>query len=103
MYNHKKIVMIYLEPTPYIVGLIGQIQLQWDGTVEVLFVYPSLTQSWDISFENIQVDFLPASWLKAMVVIWGRTKANHCLFTANSLPMKQVSHWSLSNESAKAS
>jgi len=38
--------MVYLEPAPYIVGLIDAVRSIWDGTIEVVFAHDALTQAW---------------------------------------------------------
>src|SRR3990167_2412899 len=48
----QKILMVYIEPTPYIVGLIKNIVLQFHSKIDVLFLGENLSQNWDLCFEK---------------------------------------------------
>lgn len=44
--------MIFIEPTPYIVGLVKEIQLIWKGEIEVIYLQNNFSQNWDIRVEG---------------------------------------------------
>src|SRR3990167_11481691 len=48
----QKILMVYVEPTPYIVGLIEKIVLTFNGKIDVLFLEENLSQNWNINFNK---------------------------------------------------
>ncbi|OGT37983.1 MAG: hypothetical protein A3F11_03160 [Gammaproteobacteria bacterium RIFCSPHIGHO2_12_FULL_37_14] len=48
----RKILMIYIEPTPYIVGLIENIILLFNGRIDVVFLEENLSQNWNISLDK---------------------------------------------------
>jgi glycosyltransferase involved in cell wall biosynthesis len=48
--RNTKMLMVYIEPTPYIVGLINA--LNWDGHVDVVFLEENKSQSWNISLND---------------------------------------------------
>ncbi len=41
--------MIYIEPTPYILGLIKEVRKQTAGNLEVIFLKENITQTWNLS------------------------------------------------------
>lgn len=49
MDGSKKILMIYVEPTPYIVGLINVLQSQTPHEINILFLRENATQDWGIA------------------------------------------------------
>lgn len=53
------ILMIYIEPTPYILGLIHEIEVQTDRPVKVYFVKENLSQPWGLSLEGKTASVLP--------------------------------------------
>lgn len=47
-----RILMIYIEPTPYILGLISALQFTWDGQIDVLFLTENASQNWEITLDE---------------------------------------------------
>jgi glycosyltransferase involved in cell wall biosynthesis len=51
--NHfKNILMVYIEPTPYIVGLVNALVETWQGDVDVLFLGENNSQNWNMELNN---------------------------------------------------
>jgi glycosyltransferase involved in cell wall biosynthesis len=55
----KRILMVYIEPTPYISGLISKLREQYRGTIQVCYVTTNLTQDWKISIDGCADELLP--------------------------------------------
>jgi glycosyltransferase involved in cell wall biosynthesis len=58
--------MLYVEPAPYIVGLVDQIRLLWGGTVDVAFIRDALTQPWEYKVRGPEEKVLSAGSVKAL-------------------------------------
>ena len=43
------ILMVYIEPTPYIVGLIHELRIVWPGKIDVLFLTENKSQHWNMT------------------------------------------------------
>jgi glycosyltransferase involved in cell wall biosynthesis len=54
-----KILLIYMEPAPYIVDFIRVLRAQWAGAIETLFVSPALSQPWEAMEAHSGDAFLP--------------------------------------------
>src|SRR5689334_17774680 len=50
--NPSKILIIFIEPTPYIVDLINLIIKNWPGQVDVLFLSENKSQNWNITLNS---------------------------------------------------
>lgn len=61
--------MIFIEPTPYLLGLIEEIIKNSDGQAKVLFLRENSTQQWNVSIAGIQAEVLPTSFLAAMIYL----------------------------------
>ena len=69
-----RMVMIYVEPTPYIIALIDTLRRVWGGSIEVYYITTDLSQPWELRLESgmgmpgcCPGDFLPqmqALWLE---------------------------------------
>jgi glycosyltransferase involved in cell wall biosynthesis len=44
--------MVYLEPAPYIVGLVDAVRSIWEGTIDVVFAHDGLTQPWGYELQE---------------------------------------------------
>jgi glycosyltransferase involved in cell wall biosynthesis len=55
------VLLVYLEPTPYILGLIAEIRSRWSGLVQVLFVKENLSQNWALVLPKEGVALLATS------------------------------------------
>ena len=68
------VLAVYLEPAPYIIGLVRELKRAWPGKLDVSFVSPSLTQQWSIPNEDA-ASFLPAPNARALREIWRRLRS----------------------------
>lgn len=48
MPKNKKNLMVYIEPTPYLSGLIDEVAACWQNGIDVLFISENKSQKWDI-------------------------------------------------------
>lgn len=53
------VLLIYMEPTPYILGLLERLAPRWDGPLRVLFAGTNLSQAWDELDPAFAVQVLP--------------------------------------------
>jgi glycosyltransferase involved in cell wall biosynthesis len=58
--NAKNVLILYVEPTPYIVGLLGYLQKLWPGKIKTLFLREKASQDWSVSLDHLSTDILPA-------------------------------------------
>jgi glycosyltransferase involved in cell wall biosynthesis len=75
--------MIYIEPTPYIIGLIREVKRQAPGNVDVLFLKENVTQAWNLTVNDMgmNINYLNRSSAFSLVRgIFGRSWA--CLHLA---------------------
>lgn len=49
--KEQKILMVFIEPTPYILGLIKELSLLFQNNIKVLFLKNNYSQRWDIELE----------------------------------------------------
>jgi glycosyltransferase involved in cell wall biosynthesis len=61
--------MVYIEPAPYVVGLVEAIRPAWEGAVDVAFIHDALTQPWDYRCGNHGDTVLPPGHLQAVRTI----------------------------------
>jgi len=66
MGDARRVLMVYLEPAPYIVGLIDEIRSIWAGEIEVAFVHAAISQPWGYEFRGPAESELPPGTLKAL-------------------------------------
>lgn len=65
----QKILMVYVEPTPYIVGLIENIVLVFNGKIDILFLGKNLSQNWNISFDKQWMLFPKSKLRRACFIV----------------------------------
>ena len=70
--QRQAVLMIYIEPTPYILGLIREIFTTSKASVEVLFVTANVSQPWNLSLHGVPASFLPEGTFAAALDIAGR-------------------------------
>ena len=70
------ILLVYLEPTPYIIGLVKCLQEGWAGSVDVLFVNENLSQNWGIRHDDIDAELLPSSFIHSLLILWKKLSKN---------------------------
>lgn len=69
------VLMLMIEPTPYILGFIREMKSHWTGKVEVAFVGRNLSQPWDECV--IEEKVLPVGFFRAALDLWICLKRNH--------------------------
>lgn len=52
MKKEKSVLMMYIEPTPYIVGLIERLNPRWCGEIKVAYLGANLSQAWDLELPS---------------------------------------------------
>jgi glycosyltransferase involved in cell wall biosynthesis len=62
----KKALLIYIEPTPYILGLVTQLNQLWPGGVDVLFIGENASQAWSLTLDRQYMTVLPIGWKASM-------------------------------------
>jgi len=67
--------LIYIEPTPYILGLVRELNKEAEKPVKTLFLCQDLTQSWGLSIEGYNSELLMKGYLMALKQIWQRLAA----------------------------
>lgn len=72
----KKVLLIYVEPTPYILGLISNLSRRWPAGVDVLFFSENVSQAWGIELAQDNLAVLPSGFIASLGVIWQRLKTN---------------------------
>jgi len=65
----RRIVMIYIEPTPYIVALIDALRGSWDGPIEVLYITTNASQAWNLKVDGDRDHVLPLRLFAGMAAI----------------------------------
>jgi glycosyltransferase involved in cell wall biosynthesis len=61
-----RVVMVYIEPTPYIIALIDRLRLVGGGAVEAYYITTDLSQPWELRLESGHERVLPAGFLARM-------------------------------------
>jgi glycosyltransferase involved in cell wall biosynthesis len=64
-----RVLTIYMEPAPYIVGLLKEVRLIWAGEIETLFAHGALSQPWGYQVGGASERTLPSSPLEALACI----------------------------------
>ncbi|MGH6857631.1 MAG: glycosyltransferase, partial [Methylocella sp.] len=62
--------LLYVEPTPYIEGLIKEIQRAWSGELDVCYIAQDLSQDWKIDATFSDGMILPVSRWRAITQLW---------------------------------
>jgi len=61
----SRVLMVYNEPTPYLLGLIKNLHECWPGTIDIFFLYENLSQHWDVELPG-KCAVLPKNWFARM-------------------------------------
>jgi len=68
-----RVVMVYIEPTPYIIALVDRLRLVGSGSVEAYYITTDLSQPWELRLESGHV--LPGGFLARMQALrWALTR-----------------------------
>jgi glycosyltransferase involved in cell wall biosynthesis len=60
------VLAVYMEPAPYLTGLVRELRTAWNGRLDVLFIGRNLTQTWAEQPDQPTLDFLPENKLAAL-------------------------------------
>lgn len=83
--DKKKILLIYLEPTPYIIDLIEILESSCSGHIDVLFLAENVSQNWRINIKK--------QWMMLPRTLSGKIKLFTHLFFKRKYNMIQVAGW----------
>lgn len=75
--NKKKALLIYVEPTPYILGMVSILSRLWPGGVDVLFMKENASQAWALTLDCQYMSVLPSGLVAALKMIRSRLATNH--------------------------
>jgi glycosyltransferase involved in cell wall biosynthesis len=62
--------MVYIEPTPYISGLVDALRRIWAGPIEAYYISTDLTQPWRLELAGAQDAVLPAGFFSLLRALW---------------------------------
>lgn len=62
--------LLYVEPTPYIEGLIKEIRRVWSGDLDVCFIAQDQSQDWKIDASFLGGAILPVNRWRALAQLW---------------------------------
>ena len=65
-----RIVMVYIEPTPYIIALIDTLRRVCGGSIEVYYITTDLSQPWELRLESEHARMLPRGFFARMQTLW---------------------------------
>jgi glycosyltransferase involved in cell wall biosynthesis len=66
--------VVLIEPAPYAIRLLEEMQAQWNGPVHGWFVGASITQDWSLDGDKSNYGILPASRGKAFCAMWSEIR-----------------------------
>lgn len=69
------VLMLMIEPTPYILGFVREMKSHWAGKVDVAFVGRNLSQPWGECI--IEEKVLPVGFFRAALELWACLKRKH--------------------------
>lgn len=49
MKSNQRVLAVFIEPTPYILGFLQELEANWAGTIDVVFLKENYTQDWDVT------------------------------------------------------
>lgn len=73
--SNAKVLMIYIEPTPYVLGLIHELQTISNNKIDVLFLGKNLSQNWNINCSKFII--LPKG-KKNQILYLAKLLSNQC-------------------------
>jgi glycosyltransferase involved in cell wall biosynthesis len=68
--------MIYIEPTPYIIGLIDALRRSWAGAIEAIYITTDSSQAWELKVNGARDRVLPPGFLAALAAIWSALRGD---------------------------
>jgi len=85
--KNKTVLLIYMEPTPYILGLLERLALRWQGGMQVWFAGKDLSQAWGELPSSQDLQLLPHSAA-------GQLRLLQRVFTARTYSLVHLAGWS---------
>ena len=70
MLKQRRALLLYIEPTPYIVQLVKKIRMQFPGEVEAFYITENLSQDWRIELTVSCGKLLPVERWRAVNELW---------------------------------
>jgi len=70
--GRSRALLIYVEPTPYVAGLIERLIAGWPGGADVIFLGENVSQQWHISVMERGWEILPGETTAAARRLWQR-------------------------------
>jgi len=71
----ERILMVFIEPTTYIVDLINELMCYSENPIDVLFCSLNQTQLWNVSLDGISCDILPIGRFAAARTLWRKLRS----------------------------
>lgn len=72
------VLMLYVEPTPYVFGLIRRLRHGWGDRLVVYYLACNLSQSWGLEASGDDSLLLPEQRLQAVKVLWRFIRSGRC-------------------------
>ncbi len=69
------VLMLHIEPTPYVLGFIRHAKLHHDGRVDSVFIATNVSQPWNLSLEHEGSVLLPSGFIAAAMDIIRRVSS----------------------------
>jgi glycosyltransferase involved in cell wall biosynthesis len=73
--SSKRVLMVYIEPTTYILRLIRELMMKNDWQVNVLFIAQNHSQQWNLPLDGITYEMLPTGRWKAFRILAGKLQS----------------------------
>ena len=68
MKSNQHVLVIFIEPTPYILGFLREVEAKWPGTMDVIFLKENHTQSWNLTLP-VSCAIVSAPPIKTIILI----------------------------------
>lgn len=72
-----RVLFIFMEPTPYIQGLLVRLRAAWPGPIAVWYLGRDVSQPWTLPLGQPDTTFLPEGRWSAIGWIWRHLRADH--------------------------
>jgi glycosyltransferase involved in cell wall biosynthesis len=74
--GNSKVLIVFLEPTPYIIGLLERLKERWQPGLHVMFAGTNLSQQWNLPANADWMEVLPNSRWKLFLLLRERMRSN---------------------------
>lgn len=65
-----RIVIVYVEPTPYVVALVDALRRVWSSPIETYYMTTDLSQPWALRLDPEQGRVFPVGFFRQLRVVW---------------------------------